>query len=132
MRLFKPLIWGGVFLPILSVIRRLIMSSLDEAVKILDGATATGVDTTEAHTPDCPRRTFQAVGSTSAGAGTADVDIEVSNDNSNWLVLGTISLVLSTTETSDGFNSDAPWKHVRGNVTAITGTDATVTVYMGQ
>lgn len=75
--------------------------------------------------------TFQATGAVSASTGTATVVVEVSNDNINWETLSTITLTLGTTETSDGDYSDAPWKYVRGNVTALTGTDATVYLYMG-
>jgi hypothetical protein len=75
--------------------------------------------------------TYQAVGATSAGAGTAEVDIEVSNDNENWILLGTISLTLSDTPATDGFASAAAWLYVRANITALTGTDASVNVIMG-
>lgn len=76
-------------------------------------------------------RTFQAHGTTSAGAGAATIVVQVSNNDSDWITLGTISLTLSTTSSSDGFASDAPWKYVRGNVTAISGTDATVSLILG-
>lgn len=77
--------------------------------------------------------TFQAVGSTSAGVGAATVVVQGSNDGTNWLELGTITLVLGTAETSDGFASSAPWLVVRGFVdtAGITGTDGTVTLYLG-
>lgn len=72
-------------------------------------------------------KTVQVKGSTSAGAGAATVDIEVSNDDSNWEVLATVTLTLGTTETSDGFSDAAAWKHIRANVKSISGTDAAVT-----
>lgn len=74
---------------------------------------------------------FQAYGTTSAGSGSADIKIQVSNDDSNWIDLGTISLTLGTTATTDGFASEAPWRYVRGNVDSISGTDASVTLLMG-
>lgn len=77
------------------------------------------------------RKTFQAVGKTTAGAGSASVDVEVSNNKTNWLLAGTITLTLGTTETSDGFESSAHWVFVRGKVTAISGTGATVSLIMG-
>ena len=77
------------------------------------------------------QRTFQVNGATSSGTGAATVKIEVSNNGSDWLTLGTVSLTLGTTSTSDGFVSDAPWGYVRANVSAISGTDAAVTVKMG-
>lgn len=76
-------------------------------------------------------RTFQASGTTSSGTGSVTVNVEVSNDLSNWIVLGTISLSLSTTSATDGFTAEGPWTWVRGNVTAISGTGAAVTLNMG-
>lgn len=96
---------------------------------LLSAVTSTGAGT--ASSPDSHSRTFQATGTTSAGSGAATVKVQVSNDNSNWIDLGTITLVLGTSATSDGFSSDAAWKYVRGNVTAISGTNATVSLYMG-
>lgn len=76
-------------------------------------------------------RTFQATGFTTNGAGAATIKVQVSNDNSNWIDLATITLTLSTTVATDGFASSAAWAFVRGNVTAISGTGAAVTLIMG-
>ena len=73
---------------------------------------------------------FQAVGTTSAGAGATTVVIEVSNDGTNYINLGTITLTLGTAATSDGFACSNTWEYFRARVTAISGTNATVTVYM--
>lgn len=80
---------------------------------------------------DSPNSTFQAT-VTGTGAVTATVIIDVSNDGINAVttVLGTITLT-GTTSSSDGFTTNAPWKYVRARVTAISGTGATVQVYMG-
>jgi hypothetical protein len=80
---------------------------------------------------DSPLACFQGVVS-GTGAVTATINIEYSNDGINACstVAGTISLS-GTTVSSDGFTSEAPWKFVRANVTAISGTGATVQVYMG-
>lgn len=93
------------------------------------GVTSTGVG--NAIYKDSPYSTFHAVVS-GTGAVTAIVNIEVSNDGSNWLStpMGTITLS-GTDNNSDGFTSAAPWKYVRANVTSISGTNATVQVYMG-
>lgn len=61
------------------------------------------------------------------GAVTATVQVEVSNDDTYWIVIGTISLS-GTTNDTDGIAVSAPWKSVRPNLTAITGTSAAVTV----
>lgn len=77
--------------------------------------------------------TFQAVGFTTAGAGTATVVVEASNDDgATWVTLGTISLILSTTPATDGFASAASWKAARGRVTALTGTGASVSLHKGE
>lgn len=63
------------------------------------------------------------------GAVTATVVVEVSNDGTNFLTLGTITLS-GTTSANDGFavGFGCKWAYVRGNVTAITGTGAAVTL----
>jgi hypothetical protein len=96
---------------------------------LLSAATATGAG--GAIQINDGNRTFQAVGSTTNGAGAATVKIQVSNDAANWIDLATISLTLGTTATTDGFASSASWGHVRANVTAISGTGASVSVFMG-
>ena len=77
-------------------------------------------------------KTYSATSKTSTGAGTAGVAIEGSADGgTTWKQIGTISLVTSDTATSDGFTSEDRYPKVRANVTALTGTQATVTVYAG-
>jgi hypothetical protein len=99
-------------------------------VALLSAATATGAG--QSHEPNGNgKRTFQATGLTGSGAGSTSVDIEVSNDGVTYIVMGTISLTLSTTETTDGFASDATWRYVRANIKSISGTGASVTVTMG-
>ena len=80
---------------------------------------------------DSPTATFQAV-VTGTGTVSATVTIEYSNDGINVCstVGGTITLS-GTTTSSDGFTSSSPWKYARANVTAVSGTGATVQVYMG-
>lgn len=101
---------------------------------ILSAVTVTGAGSN--FTPWGAKKTFQATGTTSASTGAATIVIQGSNVAStattDWVTIGTITLSLSTTSAGDGFVSDAPWKYVRANVTAISGTTATVTVYLGQ
>lgn len=98
---------------------------------LISGATATGVPTTIPKLADIHSlRTFQASGTTSAGAGASVILVQVSNNNSDWITLGTITLTLGTSSTSDGFASNAPWPYVRGNVSSISGTNAAVTLTM--
>ncbi len=76
-------------------------------------------------------RVFQADGTTSSGSGAATVKVQVSANRADWIDLGTITLTLGTTSTSDGFTSSAPWPYYRGNVTAISGTGASVNLKAG-
>lgn len=77
--------------------------------------------------------TFQAIGSTSSGAGAAVINIYVSNNPStfNSTPVGVITLTLGTSNTSDSVEIEGNWSFVRASVASISGTDATVTVYMG-
>jgi hypothetical protein len=82
--------------------------------------------------------TFQAPGPgatvharvTGDGAVSATVVVQVSNYDGNWLNLGT--LTLSGTDTaSAGLALDAHWAYIRADLTAISGTGASVDVIMG-
>lgn len=97
---------------------------------LLNAVTVAGAGTKE-FAPAKGRRSIQVKGSTSAGAGTATVLLEVSNDRVNWAIAVTLSLVLGTTETSDQNTIDNSFAFVRGNVTALTGTGAKVTLILG-
>lgn len=76
-------------------------------------------------------RTYQVVGSTSAGAGSTTVAIQGSNNGTNWDTIGTVTLTLSTAAASNGFSSADAYDYVRANVTAISGTGAAVSVFLG-
>jgi hypothetical protein len=77
------------------------------------------------------RKSYQASGTTTSGTGSASINVEGSLDGSNWDVIGTITLTLGTSSTSDSFASDDRYTLVRGNVTAISGTGASVNLSMG-
>ena len=94
-----------------------------ESVVIANAIGATGAQT--AVTSGGVFGTFQATNNAS-GTDTV-VDIEVSNDNVQWIVMGTITL--SGNNDTDGFASSASWKYTRANVTAWNA--GTVTVIMG-
>jgi len=85
---------------------------------------------------ESPYGAFQAI-VTGTGAVTATVLIQVSNEadtfngvKTNWITMGTITLSGTTTAT-DGFTTICPWRYVRANVTALSGTGATVEIIMG-
>lgn len=98
---------------------------------LLDNSITT--DTGTSIFKDAPAATFQAYGTTSAGAGAAVILIQGSNVDvtANFITIGTIGLTLGTSSTSDGFTTTAPWKYVRAKVSSISGTNATVSVVMG-
>lgn len=76
-------------------------------------------------------RVIQVEGATSAGAGAATVKIQVrASQDAEWLDLATFTMTLSTTKVSEGFVSEAPWPLIRANVTAISGTDATLDAWV--
>jgi hypothetical protein len=102
---------------------------------LLNAATTTGAGTAWHERDTIPKytygyRSFQAIGNTSASTGAATVVIQVSNDGTNYITLGTITLSLTTSASSDGFAAANSWEYYRANLTAVSGTNATVTVTM--
>jgi hypothetical protein len=98
-----------------------------KTVTLLNAVIVTGVGSN--FTPVIgANRAFQAIVS-GTGAVTATVNVEVSLDGVNFLIQSTI-ILSGTTSATDGFASFAQWQYVRGNVTAISGTGAAVTLYM--
>lgn len=76
--------------------------------------------------------TYQCVANGTSGAFSATVLVQVSNDGTNWETAITFTMSgTATTADTAGDVISAPWKYVRGNVTAISGTGANVTLYMG-
>lgn len=103
-------------------------------ITLLSGATATGEGptvTVESLRYPANNRTIQAIGSVTASTGSATITVEASNDGTNWVVLDTLSLTLGTTVTTDWFESTGMWDKMRANVTVLSGTGASVSVYMG-
>ena len=98
--------------------------------KLLDAATTTGAGTMQERLAG--HSSVLGSGTTSSGAGASVINIEVSNNGTNWVVAGSLSLVLATTiattTNTDGFNINAGWKFIRANVISISGTGAAVTV----
>ena len=97
---------------------------------IFSDATATGSSSADysGYLSNKPFRTFQAYGNTTSGAGAATILIEVSNDNTYWKDIATISLTLGTAVTNDVAASNAAWPYVRGRISAISGTGAKVSL----
>ena len=95
-----------------------------------DGPLLVDVTTTgagEIKSPVGNNLTFQAYGKTATGSGAVSVDIEVSLDQVHWEQMLTISLTLTTSDSSDGYKiENSSWKYIRANVTSISGTGAEV------
>ena len=94
---------------------------------LIKNATATATGT--AFAIPCAGITVQA-SVAGTGAVSATVLVEVSNDNVYFMPLGTITLTGASPQT-DGFAASAAWCFIRANVTALSGTGATVNAYMG-
>lgn len=107
------------------------MANINTLVKtLLSAVTATGAG--NAVTGPAGYKTFQARGTTSAGAGDATIVVQGSNDDGvSWDTVGTITLTLATTSSSDSFTDASRYGSYRGNVTALSGTTATVSLFMG-
>jgi len=100
-----------------------------KADTLLSGVTSTGAGT--GFNNQSGVKTYQAYGKTTAGSGSAVVAVQGSADGQSWDTIGTITLTLSTTMSSDAFSSDDRYPLVRGNVTTLSGTNATVTLKAG-
>lgn len=81
--------------------------------------------------PNVPHRTFHASGTVSTSTGAATIKVQVSAGGAAYIDACTITLTLGTAATADGCAMAAGWPYVRGNVTAISGTNATVSLFMG-
>jgi hypothetical protein len=76
-------------------------------------------------------RSFEVYGACD-DEGEATVVIEVRNsENATWKTLATITITLGTETAGDGCVSNAAWRYVRANLTAISGTNAAVSANMG-
>ena len=96
---------------------------------LLTNATTTGAG--NSFEPWGDTRTYGATG-VCDDSGTAVISIEVRNDsNAAWILMGTITITLSPTASGDGFSSIVPWKYVRARITSLSGTNATISVFMG-
>jgi hypothetical protein len=98
------------------------------AEQVMTAATTTGAQSV--FRPSKAKMNFQASGETSAGAGAAAIVLQGSLDGTNWEDIGTVTLTLATTTSSDSFAIDNPWDQVRVNVSSISGTDASVDAWL--
>lgn len=73
---------------------------------------------------------LQCSGTTSAGSGSATIKLQGSIDNSNWIDLATCSLTLGTSITTASTINLQNWVWYRINVSALSGTTATVDAWL--
>jgi len=92
--------------------------------ELLSEATTT---TTGATFPCYGSTTSVQASITGSGAISATVIVEVSNDESQWLTLETLSLS-GTTSATGGVAFVPCWRAIRARLTAISGASAAVTV----
>lgn len=77
-----------------------------------------------------PFRSFQVVVTTTTGNGNATVNFEGSMDNVNFTSFVTITITSGSCPQNGIATGTYPYKYVRANVTAISGTGALVNAYM--
>lgn len=101
--------------------------------RILTGATATGAGTVyDAGVPQKQARVWQAV-LTGSGAVSATVLIEVSLTGADDEFLTLVEIALDGDDKAvDGGATEAPWAFYRARVSAIAGSGASVSVWMGR
>lgn len=103
----------------------------DQIIKLLDAVTTTGAGASF-RVSGQRHRTFHG-NVEGSGAVSATVQIQAThdpNDANAWITIATLSLS-GVTNDADGVVVDAAWPYVRGNVTAIAGSGAKLTLRMG-
>jgi hypothetical protein len=107
---------------------------VNRTIRLFDQRTTTGNGT--AIEPHSSKKTFQVLGRTSSGSGACVVKIQGSlvggTADNEWVDFGTVTLTLTTSGVTDGFASDAAWVYIRPVIVSISGTGASVDVYMGR
>lgn len=96
------------------------------SVLLLENATVPGIGEKEHPNGPC---SYQASVSGS-GLVSAVVEIQVSNDDDNWMWLGTIS-INGTDSATDGFPCEKHYAIARAELISISGTGAAVNAAIG-
>jgi hypothetical protein len=78
------------------------------------------------------KKSFQVVGRTTEGVGAAVVKVYACNNNVNWGEFQEHTLTLGETDFSSEQTADNTFKYIRTDVISISGTGATVDVYMAE
>lgn len=98
--------------------------------KILDAVTTVSVGATYQNNTNAPKQYQASVAGTGAVSATVKLwgaNLDPASDTTKAALLATFTLS-GTTAASDGFHSFAGWTFVFGEVTAISGTSAAVTL----
>lgn len=132
-KLFSLLLIGLLALAPAAIAREYPGLSSPFNIPLITAKTTTGTGNSVDMLRPAPRSYFAVV--TGTGSVSATVYIEVSNDGTNWLTgassLCTLNLSGTTTAMDGCAIPAAQWLYIRANVGAISGTGATVNVYMG-
>lgn len=94
---------------------------------LLDAVLVTGAGASTPLGPDLKNRAI-TVSLAGTGAISATVLLQVSNDGTNWATRATFNLSGTTTATDSDVDAPSPFPYLRGNVTAISGTGAALTL----
>lgn len=98
-----------------------------KTLTVFNARTSTGAS--DVFQPWGTRRTVE-ITVAGTGAVSTTVQVQISNDESNWINLTTLT-VAGTTTATDGAAMDAAWRYMRLNITALSGTGAAVTAIVG-
>lgn len=104
-----------------------IAAAAQPVTTLLNAVTATGAGSQFAF-HNYPRTSF-VCSETGTGTVTATVNVEVSQDGVTWFALATFSMSGTNASNSTTTAIEA-YPYVRGNVTAISGTGAAITLNM--
>lgn len=96
--------------------------------KLLNAVIATGAGAGQSVLGFQNIRTYQAI-LTGTGTISTTVKVQGSIDNTNWVDIGTLTLS-DATKLTDGLTATDAYAYVRGNVTALAGTAATVNLFV--
>ena len=101
---------------------------------LISAKTDTGAGTVESNGM-ARSKTIQTFAATSSGAGALTMLVQATNIDppgaNDWFTIATLTLALTTTRATDGLVVDAPWRWIRGNVSAISGTGAAASLLIG-
>jgi hypothetical protein len=112
-----------------------VFMNFQRSYPLLSGVTATNDGTATAVQYTAPNGVLGKgvhVSLTGTGSLTATVSIDVSHDGVNWITPGAGTFTLSgSTSVQEGTVINVPFAYIKANLSALTGTGATVSVYVG-